>query len=327
MMRSAATRPAAPLAALLVTAMLAGPRPTRAAAAFDADQSDHQTRTLTLGAAGSLDISNVSGNVVVTAGSGTDTRVEVTRHARAGSDADARAALGGVTVTVDQQGTRGRVAVDYPKSEGRRNYSVDVTFAITTPPGTRVSVKTVSGSVRVERITGELTLAATSGDVTVTGAGAAIDAKSISGNIAISDAATHDAVAASTVSGDVRLARVTAKSLEAETTSGEVTADAMTADRASLTSLSGEVTYAGAVSRGGRYELKSHSGNVTFTPSGPVGFQLQAATFSGRIVAPGADMAVKSRSSASNLQTTVGDGSATVSLMAFSGNVTVGGRR
>src|SRR5215472_14996780 len=60
---------------------------------FRAEQTDREVRTLTLGPNGSLDLKNVSGDVVVTAGSGRDTTVEIVRRSRGRTDADAKQGL------------------------------------------------------------------------------------------------------------------------------------------------------------------------------------------------------------------------------------------
>jgi len=47
--------------------------------------------------------------------------------------------------------------------------------------------------------------------------------------------------------------------------------------------VSGDLTYAGPIDRGGRYEFKSHSGNVVLVVDGKTGFEIDARTYSGRL--------------------------------------------
>jgi hypothetical protein len=92
--------------------------------------------------------------------------------------------------------------------------------------------------------------------------------------------------------------------------------------------MGGDVTYSGTISRSGRYELHTNGGNVTFMPSGNVGFELQASTFAGEIRTEGVPLtlqgSVTGRGPNRSLRGTSGDGSAVVILRTFSGNVVVG---
>ena len=127
-----------------------------------------------------------------------------------------------------------------------------------------------------------------------------------------------------TVSGDVTLARVKARRLDVNVTSGDVAAREVTSESAELRSLSGDISYTGPLTRGGRYNLQTHSGSVHLNPTGGVGFEFQGSTFNGSI-RPEASFAMKTTSSSrGQLRGTVGDGGATVVATTFSGNVTIG---
>lgn len=289
-------------------------------------QTDHETKVLTLGPNGTLELKNISGDIVVTGGSGRETRIEITRRSRGRTDDEARLGLQRVTVKVDQQGDRATVATEYPRDERRTNYSVDVTFTVTAPAGLRVNANSVSGTVRVENMKADVSANSVSGNVRVTGAGSVTEVRSISGNVTLSDV-NGESATLGTVSGDVTIDRVTARRIDGETTSGEVRATGVSSDRANLRSLSGSVVYSGAIARDGRYELQSHSGNVSFEPTGSVGYELNATTFSGTITLPrGMTTNTVSSRRARLFHGTIGAGGASVSITTFSGNVTVGPR-
>src|SRR5258708_490147 len=65
---------------------------------FRSEQTQRETRNLQLGAAGALDLRNVSGDITVTAGSARDVTIEIVRVSRARTDADAKRGLEQVTV-------------------------------------------------------------------------------------------------------------------------------------------------------------------------------------------------------------------------------------
>lgn len=92
--------------------------------------------------------------------------------------------------------------------------------------------------------------------------------------------------------------------------------------RVQMKSVSGEARYSGVIVPSGRYELASHSGNVTLYISGDVGFELEAETFSGGIDAKAFSIAVD-ESDRRNLRGIVGDGSAFIRAASFSGDVRI----
>jgi DUF4097 and DUF4098 domain-containing protein YvlB len=315
--------------AIVTAAALAGA--ATAAAAQDRNypalRTDRQTRTLTLGSAGSLDLSNVSGDITVTAGPGTSVVVDVTRESHGRTEADAAQGLQDVQVAIETQGDRATVATQYPKTQhGQSPYRVSTIYHVTAPAGTHVKATSVSGNVSVSHIKGDLEVQVVSGNVTVSDAARVTNARTISGTVRLSDVASDAALSVSAVSGDVTLERVKAARVSADVVSGNVRATDVTCGGATLKSLSGTVDYTGPLTRGGRYELTSHSGTVTFTAVGPVGFALDASTFSGSIQPVGSLTLTSQIAHRGSLTGTVGDGGATVAVRTFSGNVRIARR-
>jgi hypothetical protein len=79
--------------------------------------------------------------------------------------------------------------------------------------------------------------------------------------------------------------------------------------------------------KGGRYEVESHSGDVNLSLPEQPGFELEAHTFSGRIRI---DFPVKSEGpirdtdrGPRSVRGTYGDGSSSLKLQTFDGNLTV----
>jgi DUF4097 and DUF4098 domain-containing protein YvlB len=291
---------------------------------FRAERTDRDTRTLPLGASGSLELKNVSGDISVVAGSGRDVVVDIARRSRARTDADAALGLKEVQTVVDHRGERASVETVYPR--GRHPYQVNTVFTVTAPAGTRVTVNSVSGNVTVREIKGDVAVEVTSGNVAISGAGRVPQARSVSGNVTLTDVNSDSVVSAGTLSGDTILQRVRANRLAVDIVSGNIRATDVTCQNAQLKSLSGDVEFSGPLARSGKYELNSHSGSVHFMTDGAVGFQLQASTFSGRI-RPDASFPLSASSAGrGSLRATVGDGSAVVVAQTFSGDVVIGRR-
>jgi len=289
---------------------------------FRVEQRDSETKTLQLGANGSLELKNVSGNITVTAGSGRDTTVQIVRLSKGRTEADAKLGLDRVKVQVDARGDRATVDATYP-NENRPPYSVSVDYTVTAPAGTRLTVRSISGNTVVKGITGDVSADVVSGGIRISDAGSVSSATTISGDVQITNASVKGSMNVSTVSGTMTLDQIKCQRLSGSVISGEVHAKDVACDNAELKSLSGSVDYTGPLTKNGRYELQTHSGNVHVTITGSVGFELQASTFSGQVRLDPPLELQRSTMTRKSARGTVGDGSAVVTATAFSGNVVI----
>lgn len=289
---------------------------------FRSEQKDTETKTLQLGQNGSLELKNVSGNITVTAGSGRDTTVQIVRTSKGRTDADAKLGLERIKVNVDARGDRATVEAVYP-NENRAPYSVSVDYTVTTPAGTRLTVKSVSGDVAVKGINGDLAVDVVSGGIHLTDTNSVSSATTISGDVVVTNANVNGTMTVSAVSGNMTLNQVKCRKLSASVISGDVSAKDVACDSAELKSMSGEVDYVGSLAKSGRYDLQAHSGNVHLTVTGSVGFELQASTFSGTVRLDPPLQLQRSTLSRKSARGTVGDGSAVVTATAFSGDVVI----
>ena len=287
---------------------------------------DRQTRTAAIGPNGTLELHNLSGDITVTAGTGRDATIEVIRRSRGRTDADARLGLERVTVSQQVTGTRATVRADYP-NERQSAYSVSVNMVISAPAGTRLVINSLSGNLKVTGILGELSANTISGDVTLTSVGAVTEAKTASGNVTITGATSDGTLESGSLSGDVTLKQVKARRITASTVSGNVTASDITCESATLNAMAGDASFSGGLAPGGRYELTSHAGDVRFAPTTAVGFTLTASSFGGDISSSLSLQGDGSRSRSHKLTGKVGDGSATVTLQTFSGDITIGTKK
>ena len=294
---------------------------------WNARADDRRTRTIAIGPNGTLELHNLAGDITVTAGSGRDTTIEVIRHSRGRTEADARLGLDRVTVSQQVNATRATVRADYP-DERQSVYSVAVDMVISAPAGTRLVINSLSGSIKVTGIKGEMAANTMSGSVTLGNVGTVSEAKTASGDVSIIGATGEGTLDAGTLSGDVTLQQVKASRIHATAVSGSVTARDVTCESATLNSLSGDAVFSGDLAQNGRYEITSHSGDVRFTPTGKVGFTLVASSFSGDISSSLAlQTSDTTRTRRRSLTGKIGDGSATVTLQTFNGDITIGTKK
>ena len=199
----------------------------------------------------------------------------------------------------------------------------DVDFTISVPSGTPVEAHAISADVDASGVCGEANLTSISGGVTlrcgrgdvqlrsisgdvqasdVSGQGGHLDIGSTSGDVTVGD--VHGDVTAQSVSGDVSLARVDGRDVRAET-------------------VSGDIAFSGPIHDDGHYAFRSHSGDLTVRPAGPLNALVSVSTFSGDVesdwpmtINPGAGPVGPRQ-----WEFTIGTGGARLRLESFSGTI------
>ena len=284
------------------------------------------SRTVRLGRTGTFDLQNVSGEIQVTGGGGDDVRIEAIKRVRHPNESEARAILSEIMIQVDDRSGRVDVRTEYPR---RRNWSGGVDYTVSVPRDASVTLRSVSGNVKVTSVNGELRAETVSGDIVASGARKLRMAKTVSGNLEISDAEA-DEFSVSSVSGDVIVNKLKASGFDAQTVSSDVRVTGVEVDHASFRSVSGDIDYAGRLMRNGRYQFQSHSGDVRVTPADTRGFAIEASTFSGDVrsdyaltlqASPGNSLVPAGRNR--SVRGSFGDAGATLTIQSFSGDIVI----
>jgi hypothetical protein len=293
------------------------------------EQVERTTRTLRVGPNGEVQLTNIAGDILITRGSGNDVAVEIVKTARGRDDADARELLQLVPVEITERSGRAEVRAHYPDGEerrrnNRRNINVQVAFNVTAPDHIRIRAASISGSITARDFKGEISAESVSGTVRVSNGGRIASAKSISGNVEVLDTDIDGSFIASSASGSVLLRRVKARQLTLGSISGNVELDDIESRQVEAQSVSGNVKFAGPVSKGGRYELNSHSGNITAVLGGSTGFEIEATSFSGAVRSDFSFASTDNQSRGRrSIRGVYGDGSAVLELTTFSGSIII----
>lgn len=290
---------------------------------FREEQTDRATRQLDLGTSGVLELRNVSGDITVTAGSGSQATVEIVRRSRGLTAADARRGLDEVTAEVTEQRGRASVIARYRDQRDRPPYSVSISYIVRAPAGTRVTIGSVSGDVNVTGITGDLAVDLVSGDIDITDAARVQQVKTVSGDVTLTNVQTDGSLSVGSINGDVTLRRIRAGQLSVNGVSGDVDASDVTVDGADLKTISGTVRYTGGLRGNGRYEFQTHSGDVVLVLTGDAGFELEARTFSGDIRPDPSFAGSNLTAGRRSLRGRVGTGDAVLVATTFSGDVVI----
>ncbi len=223
-----------------------------------------------------------------------------------------------VTVRAESSGSPGGGGGQDP-----RQPSPVVHYVLSVPSNQSLDLRSGAGAISVTDVGGEVLLESTAGDLTIRGSTGRVIAGSVNGSITVSGA--DAGVEVDTVSGRIILERV-ARRIRATCISGDITIRDSTASEVRASNTGGDITYEGAVATGGNYVLSSHSGNIRFIIAGEIGFEAQLSTFSGSISTPLEFMLSGNRTSRRSLTGSYLDPEATVTLTAFSGNITISRR-
>ena len=297
------------------------------------EQIDKVTQTFKVGDGAALDLSHLAGDVRVTGGSGSEIRVEATKRVRHRDPEQAKRLLAALRVDINNFNGRVEVRTIYPRrGEFGNNVSASVDYVITVPVGASVAVKSISGDISVTSVKGEVRAETVSGDVNVSATPNVAVAKTISGDVTARDIGTQTTLVLSTVSGTVLGTGLRVRALEAGSVSGDVRLIGSEVERLEAKSVSGNIEFDAPLTKGGRYEFTSHSGNVRIVLSGNTGFELDADTFSGSVRSDvpvtlramgrpeqGRDRQLSSRA----IRGSFGDASAFLSIRSHSGSVVI----
>lgn len=305
------------------------------------EQTERFSRKLKISRDGRVSVANIAGDIVVTTGGSDEVSIEAVKRTRGPQSELAR-----VQILVDERPGRIDVRTDHgqyyrrdDRDRDRDSDHVSVDYTLTVPASVAVDLKSVSGSIKVTASRGAVRAESISGEVTATDTPNLELAKSVSGNVTLSGVSTDGDLSAGSISGTVFAKSVKVRGLALSSVSGDVKVTDVTCDRFTAKSVSGSVEYDGAIVKGGTYDINVHSGNVRLTLANPAGFVLNANSFSGSIrsdlaLTIGGDSNQRDRDSRTrrfglsnhSMRATYGDGSATVTVRTFSGDVVIAKR-
>jgi len=300
------------------------------------EQTEKFSRKVRIGRDGRVSVSNISGDISVTTGSGDDVVIEAVKRTTGDKEELSR-----VQILIDERPGRVEIRTEHERNQRDRNGRgdhVSVDYTISVPASASLEAHSVSGTIKVVGLRGPVRAETISGDVNVTDSPRVELAKSVSGNVTLSNVTTDGDLAAGSISGSIFAKGVKAHGVDISTVTGTVKATDITCDRFAAKAINGGVEYDGSITRGGSYEFNVHSGTVRLTLANPAGFVLNASSFNGSIrsdlpLTLGGDAGGSSGRrgrydvmSNRSIRATYGDGSATVTVRTFSGDIVIAKR-
>ncbi len=289
------------------------------------EETEKFSRKVKVGRDGRVSISNIAGDIKVAGGPGDEVVIDAVKRTRGG-----QGQLAAVHITVDDRPGRVEVRTEYDSDRSFRNRNIDVSvdYTVLVPATATVDVKSISGSVTVTGVQGVVHAETVSGTL-ASSSTPRLTAKTVSGDIELISAPADSDLAATTISGNIRAKGLRIRTLDLGSVSGDVALTDIACDRLGVKSVSGSVEFVGTLGKSGRYEINSHSGSVRLSLSGNTGFELNANSFSGSIrsdfpvtLGPTSSRSDRGRRGPEHATHALfGDGSATLNLRTFSGDI------
>jgi DUF4097 and DUF4098 domain-containing protein YvlB len=283
------------------------------------------TRSFPVAKAATLMLSNIAGNIQITPGAADKIEVEAMKHAWGPNPEQAKQRL--PDALIESYATGNRVEVRVEHGERRDGRGIEIEFNVKVPADATIDLRTVSGDIRVTNVKGEVRVQGISGNLSLEGTARLAAVKTVSGGITINNAGADGALSLSTVNGDLLIQTLNTRALDVNTVNGDVKITGWSGDRAMIRTLDGDLDLQTSLVKGGRYEIESHSGSINLSLPEQPGFELEANTFNGRIRI---DFPIKSEGPIRDgdrgprvVRGTYGDGSSSLRLQTFNGNLTV----
>jgi len=172
------------------------------------------------------------------------------------------------------------IEVDIDDDDNHRTIDRGADLTIRVPKGAMLSVETVSASISVDGVTGELDLESVSGNVDIATMPAALDVETVSGNIYVASAPADSDV--SSVNGKIEI-QAAGGSIDVENVSGETMIHGGVIDNGDLESVSGNITCHAIPGPDGRLDIETMSGVITLVIDSSLTASFDLSTFSGSI--------------------------------------------
>jgi DUF4097 and DUF4098 domain-containing protein YvlB len=231
-------------------------------------------KTLAVDPRGEVEISNVSGAVVV---SGWD-RSEVQVIAELDDDVE--------RLEFKREGERTLIKVIMPSGRVREgNTDADLTIRI--PKDSRLLIRTVSADQIVENVRGAQRLHVVSGDIHAQALGSDFRAESVSGEIIVKGGSGREQVRTgrvrvNSVSGEVSVDNI-GDDVEVTTVSGDMSIRATTLTRARVATTNGNLLLSSGLARDAQIEAEAINGELSLNIEGVIDAEFDIETFNGRI--------------------------------------------
>jgi hypothetical protein len=230
--------------------------------------TDQWTRSYTVSSGGRVEIINENGSIEARRATGSEVSVKAIREVSDSSDDKANARLQSLKMREEVSPDRVSIQAETGESTpfGLRR-GISLRYEVALPPGLTVTLRTQNGSVRLDRVDGQITAASTNGLVAGQSLSGSVQASTVNGSVQMEIVSLTGDVRLSTVNGAVRLElpKELDADLEATTVNGGVSVDSALglSETESRSGFGPKTHISGRLNQGGpRVSLQTTNGGV-----------------------------------------------------------------
>jgi DUF4097 and DUF4098 domain-containing protein YvlB len=205
----------------------------------------------------------------------------------------------------------------------RHHNLCDEPIEVTVPTGASLDASTTNGDVTTQGVHGVLVLQTVNGDVTIADPGSEVRVTAVNGDVDVGG--LRGEAELTTVNGDIKLDASELDDGKTQTVNGDTQVRSKMVKRLRSQTVRGDIQFAGALDPAARLEFESHSGDIMLRVPNDPGYVLAFESFSGDIQngVSGVSATRPQYGPGTNLDTTVGSGSARIEAQTFSGDIVI----
>ncbi len=254
-----------------------------------------------------IDIENIAGSLTIVGWDSAEVQIE-------GTLGDG---VEGLDVAVDEDGVS--IEVEYDEDYHGKQMT-ETNLIIRVPSSSPLSVETISSSIEVSGVRGDLSLESVSGKITVADMPRSVEIENVSGAISVDNAPDETDLAS--VSGSIRIGMAMG-SVDAENVSGSIVIEGGTLAGADIETVSGSITCKAKPGPQGDIDMETMSGSITLFVNAEALASYDLETFSGTIANDfGPEPKKLSKyTPEKELRFNTGSGGPSISLNSFSGTI------
>jgi DUF4097 and DUF4098 domain-containing protein YvlB len=260
----------------------------------DFQERDEINRTYQLARGARVEVSSIRGPVEIVNTDSATAEVQIIRTARTRADLEYHKIE--VEQTADSLVVKG---IQEPERRRRENIQVNHHVILKLPRRIDLAVNSVSGSLKVGDVDGQIVVSSISGSAKIGNVGGKLQVSSISGNLGVGNVGAEARV--NSISGNLRLGQVNG-SLDVSSVSGSL--------NATLASLSTQGIH-----------IKSVSGSVEIGFKSDIDADFNAESVSGQVYLDLPNVTRESEEKAPNVRARIGAGGTPITISSVSGNI------
>ena len=186
----------------------------------------------------------------------------------------------GERIRLDLHSTDRRTSINVVRTNGRSSGSAELTVHV--PLESTLSTNTVSADQTIENVRGVQRLQAVSGSISTQQWSEDVQAKTISGEVAIRGHGGKAETSVNTVSGEITLIDAPTE-FAVETVTGDMKVSAAQLSRGRIRTTNGELRLTGTLAPDAKLDAEAINGDLHFALRGTVNAQFDVETFNGEI--------------------------------------------